>query len=334
MRKNTVPKLDWQNRVNKERMKNRINLDPEQVDKCALVFKALSSPIRLNILHTLVDKPLNISELAECFSLPLSSAALHVRVLEEAGLIFIQEKPGIRGSQKLCAIFFEDIYLNMAPRKRETTNTQDIGFRMPLGNFFDCSITPPCGIAGSRGPVGVDDSTITFYNPSRIHAQLIWFTSGFLEYRFPIHTIKGKTIRELIFSFEACSEAAGYNNDWPSDITVWINHEEVFTFRSTGDFGGTRGIFNPAWWPDNSTQYGELHHLEISEQGCFGDGRKTAELSVETILNTEADYISFKIGVKQDAEYMGGINLFGEHFGNYPQNIVMLARIEQGTTGA
>jgi predicted transcriptional regulator len=30
-----------------------------------------------------------------------------------------------------------------------------------------------------------------------------------------------------------------------------------------------------------------------------------------------------KIGVKPDAKYVGGFNLFGEKFGDYPQSIIM-----------
>jgi predicted transcriptional regulator len=310
-------------------VKNRITVDLNEVGRSARLFKALASPVRLEMLKTLIDKPANISELAERFSLPLSSAALHVRVLEEAELIFIQEKRGIRGSQKICAIFFEDLYLNMAPRKNSETVTRDVIFRMPLGNYFDCAISPPCGIAGPKGPIGIDDASSTFYIPARTHAQLVWFTSGYLEYRFATMNIQNKTIRSLIFSFEVCSEAAGYNNDWPSDITVWINGEELYTFRSPGDFGGKRGLYNPLWWPENNSQYGELRHLEINETGSFGDGIKCSDLNLAALHITQRDFISFKIGVKEDAEYVGGINLFGEHFGNYNQNIEMVAKLER-----
>ena len=43
------------------------------------------------------------------------------------------------------------------------------------------------------------------------------------------------------------------------------------------------------------------------------------------ILATGEDshYISLKIGVKKDAQYCGGMNLFGSGFGDYPQAIVM-----------
>ncbi|MDR3140057.1 MAG: helix-turn-helix domain-containing protein [Treponema sp.] len=310
-------------------MKERINLDINQPEKTALVLKALASPVRLKMLQCIKEKPLvNISELAEQFALPLSSTALHVRVLEQAGLIFVQEKPGLRGTQKLCAILIEDLYLNIYQSKKEK-QTRDVRYNMPLGSFFDCSVTKPCGIAGRRTYIGIEDSANAFYSPGRIHAQMVWFTSGFLEYRFPNHPIKSGKILELHFSFEACSEAAGYNNDWPSDITLWINHEEVYTFRCAGDYGDKRGIYNPDWWPNESTQYGELHRLEITPQGCFGDGRKVSDLNLDSLHIMEGEYISFKIGVKESGEYVGGINIFGEHFGNYRQNIEMIAKLER-----
>jgi predicted transcriptional regulator len=310
-------------------MKERINLDISQPEKTAVVLKALASPIRLKMLRSISEKPLvNISELAEQFALPLSSAALHVRVLEQAGLIFIQEKPGLRGTQKMCAILIEDLYLHIY-QNRDEKQTRDVHYHMPVGGFFDCSVTKPCGIAGRRTYIGIEDSANAFYSPARIHAQLVWFTSGFLEYRFPNHLIKTGKILELHFSFEACSEAAGYNNDWPSDVTLWINHEEVYTFRCAGDYGGKRGIYNPDWWPDASTQYGELHRLEITPQGCFGDGRKSSDLNLSALHIMEGEYISLKIGVKESSEYVGGINIFGEHFGNYRQNIEMIAKLER-----
>jgi predicted transcriptional regulator len=311
-------------------MKNRINLDLYQPEKSSVVLKALASPVRLKMLCALVEKSgLNISELAEQFQLPLSSAALHVRVLEEAGLIFTQEKPGVRGAQKICAILAEDVYLNLFHRKESDKLTRDVGYAMPLGSYFDCSVTKPCGIAGRRAFIGIEDAENAFYNPNRIHAQLIWFTTGFLEYRFSNHFTKSEKLLEVSFSFEACSEAPGYDNDWPSDITIWINHIEAAVFRSAGDYGDKRGIYNPEWWPDSSTQYGELHRLEISSRGCFGDGRKSSDLTLEDLRITEGEYISFKIGVKEDSEYPGGINLFGEHFGNYRQDITMTAKLER-----
>jgi predicted transcriptional regulator len=312
-------------------VKNRINLDLHQPEKSAAVFRALSSPIRLKMIKRLADQSggMNISELAEEFSLPLSSAALHVRILEGAGIIFTEGRPGLRGAQKICAMLAEDLYLAIYHREKKVQSTRNVSFKMPLGNYFDCSVKKPCGLASKKTYIGVEDTENAFYSVNRVHAQLVWFTTGYLEYRFSNHFPSSEKILDLVFSFEACSEAPGCNNDWPSDITVWINREEVFTFRSAGDFGDTRGLYNPSWWPDNSTQYGELHRLEITPQGCFGDGRKTSDLNLEDLHINGGDYISFRIGVKEDAEYAGGINLFGEYFGNYRQTLEMTATLER-----
>jgi predicted transcriptional regulator len=300
-------------------------------EETAEFFRALSSPIRIKLLATILRKPLkNITELAEEFSLPLSTAALHVKVLEKAGLIFVQEKPGLRGSQKLCSIQAEDVYIKFLDRDKIASDAvREITCSMPLGNYFDCSVAKPCGIAGRHSFISTVDSENAFFSPHRIHAQLLWFTSGSVEYRFPNHALKSSRLVELVFSFEACSEAPGYNNDWPSDITVWINGEEVSNIRSPGDYGGRRGMYNPGWWPDTATQYGDLHHLEINSQGCFSDDRKTSDFSLEDLRVTEGDCISFRIGVKEDAEYVGGLNLFGEHFGNFRQNIELIAKLER-----
>ena len=311
-------------------MKKQINLELNQPKESAAVFKALASPVRLLMLQSFLENKegFNISELAGKFKLPVSTAALHVRILEEAGLILTQEIPGLRGAQKKCTILAEDVYIKLH-KYDDDKQTRDLSFNMPLGNYFDFHVTRPCGMATRKSRIGVDDDTHVFYSSIRTHAQLVWFTSGFLEYRFPNHLVNRKDLMKLNFSFEACSEAPGYNNDWPSDITVWINDHEVFTFRSAGDFGGKRGIYNPDWWPDNSTQYGELHHLDITPEGCFGNGRKTSDLGFESLGIANGDFISFKIGVKEDAECVGGINLFGEHFGNYKQNIIMTSKLKR-----
>jgi predicted transcriptional regulator len=312
-------------------MKKRITLEISRSEETAKFFRALSSPMRIKMLATMLRKPLkNITELAEEFSLPLSTAAFHVKVLEKAGLIFVQEKPGLRGSQKLCTIQAEDVYLKFFDRNETVRRAvREITCSMPLGNYFECSVVKPCGIAGQRSFISTVDLENAFFSPNRIHAQLLWFSSGSVEYRFPNHSFKNSRLLELVFSFEACSEAPGYNNDWPSDITVWINGEEVSRFHSSGDYGGVRGIYNPAWWPDKATQYGNLYRLEINDRGCFSDGRKTSDLDLDSLRVTGGDFVSFRIGVKEDAEYAGGINLFGEHFGNYRQNIELAAKLER-----
>ena len=71
-------------------MGKRINLEEEK--ELTALGKALSSEIRLRILGLLQDGPLCINEIAEILQIPSSSAALHVRVLEEAELIDVYKR--------------------------------------------------------------------------------------------------------------------------------------------------------------------------------------------------------------------------------------------------
>lgn len=303
--------------------KKRISLDLNHLQKTALVGKALSSEVRLEILKFLIEKSANINEIAAHFGIPQSSAALHVKVLEEAEMISVIERPGVRGTQKVCGISFEDIYLNIFQHKAEHDSSKVFRYAMPIGNYFDCEVNGNCGIISEKGYLGTEDMVSSFYCQNRSEAQLIWFNTGFVEYRFPTHILKRGQIQEVSFSFEVCSEAPGYQNDWPSDITVWVNGQEIVTMTLSGDFGGRRGRLNPEWWSDTMTQYGMYKAVKITESGCYENDIKCSDFLLETLEAEEKNYISFKLGVKPGAVHVGGMNLFGERFGDYSQGIEM-----------
>lgn len=303
--------------------KKRIVLDLINLQQTAQVGKALSSEVRLEMLKFLIEKSANISEIAAEFNLPQSSAALHVKVLEEAGMISVVERPGVRGAQKVCGISFEDIYLNAFKHTMSHSDSKTISFPMPIGNYYDCEVGGNCGIVSEKGYLGVEDSPSGFYWQNRNEAQLLWFNTGFVEYRFPTHLLKSGQLQEVSFSFEICSEAPGYQNVWPSDITVWINGQEIVTMMIPGDFGGRRGRLNPEWWGDTMTQYGMYKSIKIDALGCYEDDVKCSDQSLETLHLEKGNYISFKLGIKPDAMHIGGMNLFGEKFGDYAQGIIM-----------
>src|SRR5699024_5440444 len=112
--------------------------------------------------------------------------------------------------------------------------------------------------------LGTEDNPTVFYDNDRIYGQLLWLTSGYVEYRFPRRLEPGAVIDRLVFTMELCSEAPGYNNKWPSDITVSVNGEECAMIHSAGDYGGAAGALNPGWWPLSRTQYGMLHQVEVN----------------------------------------------------------------------
>ena len=37
----------------------------------------------------------------------------------------------------------------------------------------------------------------------------------------------------------------------------------------------------------------------------------------------EHSYVTVRIGNKPDAQYIGGFNLFGKHFGDYSQDLIL-----------
>lgn len=303
-------------------MKETKQLNINDTEEILTIAKALSSEPRLRILKLLDNNVMNISEIAARLDMPVSSTALHIRLLEDAGLVITQPLPGIRGSQKLSGVRVESVTIDIKPSSKIHSPFKTYYSSMPIGNYFDVDIKPPCGIVSKEGFLSADDDVGIFYRPDHVHAQLIWFAQGYLEYRFDNTQLKrAHSLREVEISFEACSEAQGYNNNWPSDITLWISHKEVGTFTSPGDFGGTRGIRNPVWWSETLTQYGQLYLLTVNEEGCFINGTKTSDETLHTLNLLEDNCICFRIGVKKDARYVGGMNLFGSHFGNTNQHI-------------
>ncbi len=306
-------------------MKQEVTLNLNNIDKVTSISKALSSKVRVEILRLLDNQALNISSIAETLDIPVSTAALQIKVLEEAGLVTSEPLPGIRGSQKVSGIKVKTVHIDIKSSDDDASTSRTVRISMPIGNYWDCSIEAPCGISSEISPISPDDDRDAFYLPDRTTAQIIWFYKGYLEYRFPKRHIGDHGgISGVEFTFEACSEAPGYDNNWPSDITVWVNGVEIGGFRSEGDYGGRRGKLNPEWWPDILTQYGKLYSVLIDSEGCYVDNKLTSKENVKSLKIDEGDFISLRIGVKESSEYVGGINLFGKRFGDFDQNIEMV----------
>jgi predicted transcriptional regulator len=303
-------------------MLTNILLNFENKQALLNVTKALANEVRINILELLNENSLNINEIADKLSIPISTAAMHVKYLENAGLIITELQPGIRGSMKLSSRAHDLIEIKLYNPKNELLNNT-INFSMPIGNYNDCSVEPTCGLVSDKSSIGIDDDPSSFYYPEHTTAQLLWFYKGYVEYRFPSTILQNSTAKLLEISFEACSEAPFYRNNWPSDITLWINEVEIGTWLSPGDFGGRRGRYNPAWWPDTLNQYGLLKTWRISDNGSFLDEIKISDVILNDIKIQDKHFISVRIGVKKDAKNIGGVSLFGEKFGDFQQNINM-----------
>ena len=299
-----------------------ISLSLSQIERLCPVAKALSSPVRVKMIALLAVRPMNVNELAEALDLPVSTAALGVRQLEEAGLIHTEIQPGIRGAMKLCSRRVESVSMRLTPEMEDGVSA--LSLQLPLGGYSSAeAITPDCGMVSEHAWIGEGNTPRAFYHPDRLRAQLIWFNSGFLEYRFSLGEIDPAQVEWLEFSMEVSSNAPMYRESWKSDIDVSINGRLLGTWVSPGDYGGRRGRLNPSWWSDTSSQFGLLKTWRVDASGSTLDGEPIGGTCLGDLDLSGGDYIALRIGVRADAEHPGGINLFGEKFGDHAQGIVM-----------
>ncbi|HJQ13401.1 MAG TPA: helix-turn-helix domain-containing protein [Anaerolineales bacterium] len=295
--------------------------DDYNLQNLEAVTKALGSETRLEILRFLSAHTCSVLEIAEALNLPTSTANLHINVLEKAGLIETNLRPATRGLQKVCARVYDRIVIQLPANPEREGKTVEVS--MPIGAFVNIDVTPTCGLAGELGIIGHLDDPSAFYEPERMYAQLLWFRRGSVEYRFPNRLPPNVRLDDIEVSFEACSEAPLYHANWPSDITVWIDDTEIGTWTSPADFGGERGALTPTWWGVQNSQYGLLKVWKVTDNGTFVDGLQVSKVTLDHLSLRAGEPISVRIGNKENASNLGGMNLFGSKFGNYPQDIVL-----------
>jgi predicted transcriptional regulator len=214
------------------------------------IFEALGNPTRLAILRYLGDRIVRVNRIAADLRLASSTATMDAGILGRAGLLHTEMRPARRGLQKVCARTYDELLVDL-PRGLHRPHLA-VEQTMPVGAYSDFQVEPTCGLVDSHGIVGFLDDPSSFYGPRRMAAQLLWFRSGFVEYRFPNRVPYGARIDALQLSAEVCSEAPLHDPDWPSDLTVWANGVELGAWTCPGDFGGERGRLTPAWWEERA----------------------------------------------------------------------------------
>ncbi|MGI6704991.1 MAG: ArsR/SmtB family transcription factor [Clostridia bacterium] len=284
------------------------------------IYEALASKVRLNIIQLLAQQPMNIKELAEALNLSSAIMTMHVRKLEAAGLISASRERTGNGVQKICKLKAKSITIEFPMVETLSRNYHEV--IIPVGHYTDCDIKPTCGLATPEKLVGYYDDPRYFMDPERVNARILWFSQGYVEYKIPNYLLKSQEPEELEISMELGLEAPGYNNDWPSEISFFINGIHVGNWTSPGDFGGQRGKYTPPWWCNTVNQYGLLKALRITRNGTYMDGTKISDIPLHE-LDMRQKYWSFRIAVLEDARHIGGLTLYGKGFGNYDQDIVV-----------
>ena len=299
------------------------NLD--DADELEQLGDALSSGYRVKILQLLSRRSYSTQELLEILKISPSTLSFHLKILTNCNLVKFVKAPSGRGNEKNLSLHAESIFVNFevneSTKKIETID-------IPLGSYSSFDIYPPCLVATETNIINPVDNVISFNSIEKTKTQLISFTKGKLEYTLINKLYKQNKVVEISFTQELCSECPNYNNNWKSNITFWINGIEIGTFLSLGDYGGRHGRYSPSWWSENASNYGTLVKVNVDKTGSYINGEKISNITIDDLKINKQPTITYELGVKDNSKYVGGVNIFGEKFGDFNQNITAIITYE------
>jgi predicted transcriptional regulator len=283
-------------------------------------FKALASELRIKILNILSsEKEVNLNTLASQLNITNGALTTHIHILENAGLIEIKSIAAKHGIQKICMVKKEKYIIHIGDIFFDNSYNVEIA----PGQYMDYEVTPTCGLATAKEIIGVYDAPRYFSDTKHYKAQIVYFTTGFVEYDIPNYVPYDSKIKEIIFSAELGSEAPRFNNDYKSDIYFLINKRHIGIWQSPGDFGGTRGIYNPSWWINSMNQYGTLMEMRINEEGVFFDGKRIGNLNINDLGIEPGARIRLRLSVPEGMPNSRGLTIFGRGFGNHNSGMII-----------
>lgn len=292
------------------------DLSIERPESLARIARALSSPVRLAVIRALGQRSMSVGELSKALDVPMSTMALAVRTLEEAGLVVSIAQPGSHGMLKLCSRKLDTLAVTLvAPDSEDRPHALEL--HIPIGSYSAAEgIEAPCGMLSETQPLGPSDFPRVFYSPDRINAQRLWFRRGSLEYRVSaIDDLSDSSFSWLELSFEACSDAPVHRDSRPGGIFVELNGVRLGAKACPCDGGGRQ---DPA-----NAQAGFLTTWRIDGTGTYLDHAPAGDLTIQDLRLNNLPYLSMRIGVDPNGENPNGLRLFGEKFGDYPQCIVL-----------
>ena len=283
------------------------------------IFKALGSEVRLEILKILMQNGrMSMNDLASALDLSNGALTPHIRKLESCGLIRINtETPG-HGNLKMCEPYLDKMLFVFS---HGSQHHNEYHSHLRVGQYSSCKVYPTCGLSTAEDLIGSVDDPRYFTHQNRFHADILWFSKGYVEYMIPCIIPFDSSISQISISAELSSEAPGSNENWPSDLHFYLNNTLLGVWTSPGDFGDVRGLFTPDWWFPTWNQYGILKTLSIRQDGTFMDAIRLSDICIQDLNLSAGKPAYFRIEVPETARHVGGLTIFGRGFGNYNQDI-------------
>ncbi|WP_145323821.1 ArsR/SmtB family transcription factor [Paenibacillus xylanexedens] len=284
------------------------------------LYEALASEVRWRIMDMIADREKNVKDIAAKLELSPSIVTMHIRKLEDAGLIGSRRVRINGGTHKLCYLKQNHIEIEL-PSASQTSRTKEQ--TIAVGHYTAFDIHPTCGLGTLEKEIGVWDDPRYFLDPERVHAAILWFGKGYVEYKTPNFVLPDQTTDAIEISMELASEAPGLRDHWPSDIRFTFNGVSLGTWTSPADFGrAARGKYTPEWWHRNVNQYGLLKTIRIDASGTYMDGERMSDITLADIKLSEP-FWTLRFTVDEESPNVGGLTIYGAGFGNHDQDIVI-----------
>ncbi|GIO39472.1 transcriptional regulator [Paenibacillus antibioticophila] len=288
--------------------------------KYMALYEALASEVRWSIMGLLADTELNVKDIADRLELSPSIVTMHVRKLELAGLIGSHRVRLNGGTHKMCFLKEKSVEIEL-PSTQRTVQIREQP--ISVGHYTAFEVHPTCGLGTLEKEIGVWDDPRYFLDPERVHAAILWFGWGYVEYKIPNYLLADQTADAIEISMEIASEAPGLRDYWPSDIEFIFNGISLGTWTSPADFGrAARGRLTPEWWHRNVNQYGLLKTIRIDASGTFMDGEEMSGVTLAD-LKLREPFWTLRFAVDEQAVNVGGLTIYGAGFGNHNQDIVV-----------
>ncbi|MEC0136448.1 ArsR family transcriptional regulator [Paenibacillus macerans] len=286
------------------------------------LYEALASEVRWKMMSLLADCEMNVKDIANRLELSPSIVTMHIRKLEQAGLVGSRRVRLNGGTHKICFLKQKNVEIEL-PSAGHTAKIREQS--ISVGHYTAFEVHPTCGLGTREKEIGVWDDPRYFLDPERVHAAILWFGWGYVEYKIPNFLLADQTADAIEISMEIASEAPGLRDYWPSDIEFIFNGISLGTWTSPADFGrAARGKFTPEWWHRNVNQYGLLKTIRIDASGTFIDDERMSEVTLADIKLREP-FWTLCFAVDERAVNVGGLTLYGSGFGNHDQDIVIRA---------
>lgn len=288
--------------------------------KFIALYEALASEVRWRIMDLIADREMNVKDLAAKLELSPSIVTMHIRKLEQADIIGSRRVRLNGGTHKMCFLKQKNIEIEL-PSANRTTRTREQ--TISVGHFTAFEVYPTCGLGTREKEIGIWDDPRYFLDPERVHAAILWFGRGYVEYKTPNYLLPEQAPEAIEISMEIASEAPGLRDHWPSDIQFMFNGVALGTWTSPADFGrAARGIYTPKWWHRNVNQYGLLKTIRIDNSGTFIDGEWMSDVTIKEIKLKE-QFWTLRFTVDENSVNVGGLTLYGAGFGNHDQDIII-----------